>query len=226
MKVEVNKHRRPGVKVSVTLARAKRRGSCISIPVKVTAKNENSVESGITEEIVQRIENSIGFVPCDAEETVEPTGFCDPSEDFSSEDYAEVQPDPAAEEIFEDAPDEEDLLALIAEEEAEMASQLLHQSNAAFSEANDFSVDEPVDAPAEEPVDAPENEHHPQVEQYVRYFDRSTDGEKFEVTDTRANGQEIICVDGESGRLSRVCGFIKNNQSAQPAEDEESSVQE
>ncbi len=50
-------------------------------------------------------------------------------------------------------------------------------------------------------------------EQYTRYLDRAVSGEMVEVQQPCATGQEIICVD-KKGKLSRICGVMKNDKSA------------
>ena len=214
MKVEVSKIKRPGVKVSVTLARSRRKGSCITIPVRPAAQSESTPENEVSVSNAEREQTVIGFAPA-AED-----GFdvvAEAVEETDCDDVIEEAPiDASDEEVL----DEEDLIALIEEEEAEMASQLHQQDAENDLSSEEVSESEPANDAAE--TDAADDlpEQPAQVEQYMRYFDRSNDGEKFEVSDTRANGQEIICVDGESGRLSRVCGFIKHNQSAQSSDDE------
>lgn len=215
MKVEVSRIKRPGIKVSVTLARARRAGTCISIPVHAAAKVEAPAEpeaeefcigfADTADDVIDEAITSCDDVP--VEETVQ-----DGDDMTACEDGADEGP---VDELLEDAPDEEDLLALIEEEEAEMALHMQQQEASPFfdSETDPFAaeaVNEVADAEADYSSDQPA-----QVSQYMRYFDRNTDGQKFEVSDEQAIGQEIICVDEESGRLSRVCGFIKNNQSAQ-----------
>jgi len=264
MKVEVNAIKRPGVKVSVTLARVRRGGLRVSIPVRTAARNEVCPEAETADIVVGFVDNADGIIAhegisCDklpSGDNAEIEGVC--------EDEALPEPEAA---LPEDEPDEEELLALIAEEEAEMASQLQQQSSAlltaedgdepgACDSVGELFGEEPVEFFGEESSsEAADNETETNtipfdvvqdgffdsesadtdgngngadrpdqsapVEQYMRYFDRSTDGEKVEVSDNRASGQEIICVNGESGRLSRVCGFIRNNQSAQPTEEDE-----
>lgn len=214
MKVEVSRIKRTGVKVSVTLARAKRGGSCINIPVRAVAKDEIAPEA-------EPAEITIGFADTSGEDADDAAVACDvlsgeeSAEDVCDESVCEEDSaEDAADELPEDDPDEEALLALIAEEEAEMALHMQQQEAAAQHIAAE-AADEP-----EESEESSDSEQSAQVSQYMRYFDRRTDGEKIEVADERASGQEIICVDEESGRLSRVCGFIRNNQSAQPSDNE------
>jgi len=255
MKVEVSKIKRPGVKVSVTLARSRRKGSCITIPVRPAAQSEGAPENEVIVSNAEREPTVIGFAPGAEDE------FDVVAEAVEETDCDVVSEDAPIDVSDEEVLDEEDLIALIEEEEAEMASQLHQQDDVSDSVCEDVFADEPADEPedlltdqtafvsedvsaeeitedteevseaepADDTVEADAADGHPdqpaQVEQYMRYFDRSTDGEKFEVSDTRANGQEIIGVDGGSGRLSRVCGFIKHNQSAQSSGDEQPDEQ-
>lgn len=53
--------------------------------------------------------------------------------------------------------------------------------------------------------------------QFMRYFERSKDGERLEVDRSNAAGQEIICRDEESGKLSRICGIIKGTNTKSDA---------
>lgn len=226
MKVEVSRIKKPGIKVSVTLARAKRAGSCISIPVHAVAKNEIASE-------VEPSEITIGFADtCNAIEDGEVFSCGDDSSEETVDSAVdeiicvEEAVETIEDELPEDAPDEEDLLALIEEEEAEMALQMQQQETAAhFIEDSSPIAAEAAEEPAEPDIIS-NSEQSAQVSQYMRYFDRRTDGEKFEVANESASGQEIICVNEESGRLSRVCGFIRNSQPAQPSDDDPADTQE
>ncbi len=44
---------------------------------------------------------------------------------------------------------------------------------------------------------------------YIRYISRDDHGDKVEVARRKADGQEVVCYDNDSGKLSRVCGIIK-----------------
>lgn len=53
---------------------------------------------------------------------------------------------------------------------------------------------------------------------YCRYFDRDNQGAMVEVNQSNASGREYVCIDENSGKLSRICGIIKN----EPDNDEDS----
>lgn len=56
----------------------------------------------------------------------------------------------------------------------------------------------------------------------IRFFDRDASGEWVEDShDSAATGQKVICYDGESGRLSRICGIIRNDGDRAAADDED-----
>lgn len=201
MKVDVNIIKKPAVRVEVNLARGQRGVRRMSIPVRVApylaeplpVSDDNELpglyeDPGVaveTDEIVEAVddgafEENTEFDEADeCEDVVE----CDDDDiyDFSEEDdwtdgFSE---DPA--------PDEESLLQLIAEEEAEMEAAGIRMDDASEGLPNGH---------------------------YMRYLDRRENGDIYEVDDSHATGQKIICIDGESGRLSRVCGFIKHGRSS------------
>lgn len=264
MKVEVSIVKKPesndrkSRKVEVILAKAKRMGYCIPVPVRPVARDADTAEdTSLPAECVQEIAEDIADYTLPCEDMPDPF--------FSLEENSE---EPIDEEFLydgecdetEDEIDEDELLALIAEEEAEMAAQPADRYSAAsdtWDYADDASDKEYVDElacevqelvdglaepeeledrvcvgdetqePTEELTDADEfdkyggdsaedgdiqPDDHAPMEQYMRYFDRSTSGERVEVNDQQAAGQEIICVDGESGKISRVCGFIKHEK--------------
>lgn len=186
MKVDVSVIKRPGVKVEITLARGNRRGRRVNIPVRVApylAEEPADIEAAelfeeTTFDVVEP-EDELSDADLSPEENSEDDSSCVPEDD----DIA-AEPVETADQLNEVDPDEEELLRLIAEEEAEMAAS---QQN--YTE--------------------PQPPSH-----YMSYLDRTESGDIFEVDDTHASGQKIVCVDGESGRISRVCGFIKNNQPA------------
>jgi len=45
---------------------------------------------------------------------------------------------------------------------------------------------------------------------FCRYFDRDNQGEMVEVSQSNASGREYVYIDENSGKLSRICGIIKN----------------
>lgn len=47
---------------------------------------------------------------------------------------------------------------------------------------------------------------------YMRYFDRDAQGGRVAASRDNATGQEVICIDESSGRLSRVCGIMYSRQ--------------
>lgn len=53
---------------------------------------------------------------------------------------------------------------------------------------------------------------------FCRYFDRDNQGEMVEVDQADASGREFVYIDENSGKLSRICGIIKN----EPASDDDS----
>lgn len=219
MKVEVSIIKRPAVKVEVTLAKARRKGYCVQIPVRV-AQDEILPVSDVEETLLPDAESADAedvCTPVPEEETDESAAdLCQDAEDTSASDIA-VE----AEDI-----DEDDLLALIAEEEAEMQAQQIEDRieeefvdsfDKAAESAGFFADSESAELPADE-ISA--SEAPPSTEQFYRYFGRNNSGERFEVDNSNASGQEIVCVDGESGRISRVCGFIRHNQPEPDTEEE------
>lgn len=182
MKVDVNISKRPGVRVEINLVHGRPRHR-VSIPVRVApylAEDFDELTEPIEAVPLDEVEEIIEEEELLSEEAVELFDD-DEQPDEIVEDEPEESFDP--QNIYADAdPDEEELLRLIAEEEAEMAAS----GHSGISEQ------------------LPEGH-------YMRYLDRSVSGDIFEVDDSHAIGQKIICIDGESGRLSRVCGIIKHN---------------
>ena len=241
MKVEVTIIKRPSVKVEVTLAKARRRGYCVSIPVRVAQDEQPAVSP---EELLEATEAEAAPADETAECESAAVSDCEDSDETDTPDTPDSADDM---ELTDDADeiDEDDLLALIEEEEAEMNAQLHNceaGTSADLAEAADVFEDT-LDKAAESeaffaesesedggdfvsPDDNPSAEQAAGTEQFVRYFGRDTNGERFEVYGSDASGQEIVCVDGESGKLSRVCGFIRHNQPAENSEDNASSDEE
>jgi len=303
MKVEVCIIKKPGKKVEVTLARSKHRGHCIPVPVRVAPKLAD-IDGDITLSDAETAEETYDVYSVHEDQsdpffTLEEDPESDLDEEFlydgdNIEDAKDV-----SEEADEDI-DEDELLALIAEEEAEMAAQQIIASDKSsaigytacdyandaadeeyvselasevqelvdefncedesFDECDDdtvsaveaqeivdelYLIDEILDncdvledgvcttEEAQELVDELNADFESNedsfdkyggkdaassaaTEQYMRYFDRSTSGERVEVEDPNATGQEIICVDGESGKISRVCGFIRHEKNNPP----------
>ncbi len=300
MKVEVCIVKKPGKKVEVTLAKSKYRRHCIPVPVRVAPKLSD-IDDDITLAASENADDIYDVDPvCEDQPDFFFTFEEDPEFPLDEEflfdgDDAEAEEN-VSEEINEDI-DEDELLALIAEEEAEMAAQQInspeesspagytardHADDAADEEyvselasevqelvdelgCEDESIDQCYDdsvsaveaqeivdemnlideifdncddvledgvctaGEAQELVDELTADFEPDedsfdkyggkdddssaaTEQYMRYFDRSTSGERVEVEDPNATGQEIVCVDGESGKISRVCGFIRHEK--------------
>lgn len=207
MKVDVNIIKRPGVKVDVTLARGSRRGRRVTIPVRVAPYLAEQTDDSFIDELFADLPAEDAPELQDAEDTAEALSEepeAEPEEEAAEEIPAE---EPAVtEDIAEDYdPDEEELLRLIAEEEAEMAAAAAEQAqNSAQNTASEY-------IPQEEYAAEPEQAEPKPDSHYMSYIDRTDDGGIREVDDTHAAGQKIVCVDGESGRISRVCGFIRNN---------------
>ena len=211
MKVDVNIIRRPGVKVEVNLARGRRNGTRVSVPVRVAPYlAEDFPEDGLSaapdeyelteapeaaeeaaEAEAQTFESELPEEEsieedCAVSDQYEDYGDADDYDNYDEYEEYEEYDEPQEDIPEEEAPDEEELLRLIAEEEAELAASGL--------------------APDPDELQLPEGH-------YMRYLDRSEDGELHEVNDSAAAGRKIICVDSESGKISRVCGFIKRGGS-------------
>lgn len=210
MKVDVNIIRKPGVRVEVNLARGRHRGRRVSVPVRVApylaediseAELPDIFEPAPAEELPAQpdaapAESEAADQPCSEEGGAECADeYYDEYSDEYGEEYdedcdedcceaAEVDFYPDDEASEDTVPDEESLLRLIEEEEAEMAASGLN--------------DRPLDG-----LNLPGSH-------FMSYLDRTEDGDVFEVDGTRASGQKIVSVDSESGRISRVCGFIKH----------------
>lgn len=182
MKVDVNISKKPGVRVEINLVHGRPRQR-ISIPVRVAPylaedfdEPAESVDTLAPEE----------FIENEAQLTEEPAELSGEGE--QADEFVEDEPESPfdLQDMFTDAdPDEEELLRLIAEEEAEMAASGQNITSESLPQGH-----------------------------YMRYLDRTVNGDIYEVDDSHAIGQKIICIDGESGRLSRVCGIIKHNHAA------------
>ena len=239
MKVEVSILKRPDSGAATCQVRRRRKGYCVQIPVRVIRP-----DGCISEET----ENDF-FEPRHSADLNEP---CACTSDLSglpeSHDTAIIDAaapsnvtigfaaDSAPSETEEEPlppvlpdPDEEELLAMIAEEEAEMESMLSQEDGMEEEEPlEDFdkTVASEFFGESADGDPAPSSDRQAASSHYVRYFDRSTSGERVEVETSDATGQEIICVDEQSGRISRVCGFIRNNSHAAEDENTESSAED
>ncbi|MBP3414616.1 MAG: hypothetical protein J6L81_05420 [Clostridia bacterium] len=65
---------------------------------------------------------------------------------------------------------------------------------------------------------APDSDNDSDTGVFCRYFDRDNQGEMVEVDQADASGREFVYIDENSGKLSRICGIIKN----EPASDDDS----
>ncbi len=103
----------------------------------------------------------------------------------------------ALEEISGSADEEsEELTSTIGKELETLESVLSQREEAAASAAEPPEADIP---------------HPAEGSAYMRYFDRDTHGGRVEVSRDVATGQEVVCYDEASGKLSRVCGIIKKD---------------
>ncbi len=238
MKVDVSIIKRPAVKVEITLARGSRRGQRVSIPVRVAPYL--AAEADQTDLPVFTDEPELSSDVLEEEFPVESIDEDALSEDQES-DVTVTEPDETVDAAPEADPDEEELLRLIAEEEAEMEAALHKAQETEFAvpsviepEENEPAVAEPVntevDCDCKEPLIIGDIIEESTVSQpdsiSMSYLDRSESGEVFEVNDVKASGQKIVCVNSESGRISRVCGFIKTNQSTDDTSEPEGSAEQ
>ncbi len=214
MKVDVNIIKRPGVKVDVTLARGSRRGRRVTIPVRVAPYLAEETEDSFVADLFDEEDVLLPEAQDDADALPE-----EPEAEAEEEAVEEIPAEEPAvtEDIAEDYdPDEEELLRLIAEEEAEMAAAAKAAEGFAQTEAQFEAPYEPAEFIPEESGTAEPEQAEPKPDShYMSYIDRTDDGGIREVDDTHAAGQKIVCVSGESGRISRVCGFIRNNSTAE-----------
>lgn len=103
-----------------------------------------------------------------------------------------------------------------AEEPEEEASDETDESDIPdfeLANADIFDTDEDNSTDADADAD---NDSDPGV--FCRYFDRDNQGEMVEVDQADASGREFVYIDENSGKLSRICGIIKN----EPASDDDS----
>ena len=102
----------------------------------------------------------------------------------------------ALEEINGSADEDSEELTSIIDKELESLDSVLIQREGAADEA---------------PVQESEIPRSAETSAYMRYFDRDAQGGRVEASRDNATGQEVICIDEASGRLSRVCGIIKKD---------------
>jgi len=110
----------------------------------------------------------------------------------------------ALEELDDETEEDAERLSSAIEKELESLDGLRPQKEDAPQQPTD-TAGSAAEAASEEC--APQ----PAESSYMRYFDRDEQGDMVELTsESGATGQSVVCYDEQSGKLSRVCGIIKN----------------
>lgn len=236
MIVDVTACKRERIKVDVTLAkRGARRAvpAVVTLPVKVAAKPILcEAEEEPVPQVAETVEEQI-----EIEESVQSEEISEEeisAEDFSEEEceriteealsvieemLAEAEEDAITDEIEEKVSEALDELDVMNRRAEDMKERLDDELEQALDEINE-SADEDAEILSStigselEALDSvlskrEKNDARTEASTVMRYFERDSDGEMVEVKSNEAKGQEVVCYDEKSGKLSRICGIIK-----------------
>ena len=209
MKVKVKRIIRAPKRVEVTLIKAPR------LVIKAVDPTDDILSSETADELAADYEEiSVDAAEADCEIEQDYEELYDEVEDIDDEDAAD-------EEIADDVTDCEDseIDDTDIPEDAEIAEDEEPVDDCAeddISDDVDVSEDDESEEAAFFDVDDSitsldtDGDGETDTGVFCRYFDRDNQGEMVEVSQSNASGREYVYIDENSGKLSRICGIIKN----------------
>lgn len=227
MKVKVKRIIRAPKRVEVTLIKAPR------LVIKAVDPTDDILSSETADELAADYEEiSVDAAEADCEIEQDYEELYDEVEDMFDDALTDAMEDAAR---FSDIDDEDAADEEIADDVTDCEDSEIDDTN--IPEDAEISEDEePVDNCAEDDisddVDVSEDDESEEAAffdvddsitsldtdgdgetdtgVFCRYFDRDNQGEMVEVSQSNASGREYVYIDENSGKLSRICGIIKN----------------